>query len=81
LTIAVGTLAVRDYLAGVHSQYHSSTDARGSWSTQGAKDRFGAVLFVEKEGFLPLFEKVGRAPGRGVGAPVLGSVRGVVRLP
>ena len=32
--------------------------AAGGWHTPGAKDRYGAVLFVEKEGFLPLFRAV-----------------------
>ena len=53
----LGTLEVREYLNGQESVY-LPPDRDGGWKTTGAKDRYGAVLFVEKEGFLPLFRKV-----------------------
>ena len=34
------------------------TAGSGWWWTCGPRDRFGAVLFIEKEGFEPLFEQV-----------------------
>ena len=50
----LGTLEVREYLAGGESRY-LLREQHGGWSTCGPDDRFGAVLFVEKEGFMPLF--------------------------
>ena len=57
LVIGLGTLAVRKYLRNVGSP----TLIEGSFAgaeieTSGPAGRFGAVLFIEKEGFLPLFE-------------------------
>jgi hypothetical protein len=52
--VPLGTLEVRDYLRGQSSLY-APGERQGGWHTEGAKDRYGAVLFVEKEGFLPLF--------------------------
>ena len=56
--IALGTLAVRSYLQRVKSHKVSEpsfalTEAR--YPTLGPKHAFGAILFVEKEGFEPLF--------------------------
>ena len=56
-SVRLGTLEVREYLNGQESVY-LPPDRDGGWKTTGAKDRYGAVLFVEKEGFLPLFRKV-----------------------
>ena len=53
----LGTLEVREYLAGGGSRY-LVREQHGGWSTCGPDDRFGAVLFVEKEGFMPLFRAV-----------------------
>ena len=53
----LGTLEVRAYLGSQKSVY-LPPDQAGGWKTTGAEDRYGAVLFVEKEGFLPLFRKV-----------------------
>ena len=55
--VRLGTLEVREYLDGEESVY-LPPDRAGGWKTTGAKDRYGAVLFVEKEGFLPLFRAV-----------------------
>jgi hypothetical protein len=52
--VPLGTLEVREYLGGQKSLYAPS-EREGGWATKGAKDRYGAILFVEKEGFLPLF--------------------------
>jgi len=59
----LGTIDVRRYLTkiGAHtvkdiasSDFDDSCDT--SFPTAGPAHRFGAVLFIEKEGFLPLFE-------------------------
>jgi hypothetical protein len=55
--VPLGTLEVREYLAGGGSRY-LVREQHGGWSTCGPDDRFGAVLFVEKEGFMPLFRAV-----------------------
>src|SRR4051812_20640664 len=57
LQVPLGTLEVRDYLAGGESRYLVQ-ERHGGWATCGPDDRFGAVLFVEKEGFMPLFRAV-----------------------
>jgi hypothetical protein len=56
--VPVGTLPVREYLAGRESCHLPAEQRGGRWHTQGAKDRFGAVLYLEKEGFWPLFRAV-----------------------
>jgi hypothetical protein len=55
--VPLGTLEVRDYVAGGESRY-LVYESHGGWKTCGPDDRFGAVLFVEKEGFMPLFRAV-----------------------
>ncbi len=59
--VALGTLEVRDYL-GKLSKGNSTDDGPASdfndtdrYPTHGPVNRYGAVLFIEKEGFLPLF--------------------------
>jgi hypothetical protein len=61
----LGTLDVRQYLAKIRG--HRVPDAASLFTldakarrfpTCGAENRFSAVLFIEKEGFMPLFEKV-----------------------
>ena len=55
-SFGIGTLEVRNYLAGFHDP--SVIDAAFSQSkveTSGPSGNFGAVLFIEKEGFAPLF--------------------------
>jgi len=59
--VDLGTLAVRKYLAGTGGRTKGGMELP-SWSTtyptSGPGDRFGAVLFIEKEGFMPLLEEV-----------------------
>jgi hypothetical protein len=57
----LGTLDVRQYLGkiGSHAVENLASDdfcADDSFPTCGPAHRFGAVLFIEKEGFLPLFK-------------------------
>jgi hypothetical protein len=59
LEIPLGTLEVRDYLAGNRrSKKKGNEDAvtklGRSFPTHGVANRISAILFVEKEGFLPL---------------------------
>jgi hypothetical protein len=57
--IGIGTLAVRAYFAGnCEPQIHDAKLRQPQVRTSGAAGNFGAVLFVEKEGFMPLFEHV-----------------------
>ena len=58
-SIGLGTLAVRNYLRKTHNTLHEEAAfGSASISTSGPHLRYGAVLFIEKEGFLPLIEKV-----------------------
>ena len=62
--IGLGTLEVRDYVAGIrnHRVNGLALDVReGRYPTRGPKNRFGAILFLEKEGFGPLLEAVNLA--------------------
>jgi hypothetical protein len=63
--VPLGTLDVRAYLRDVQTHttpwpvpapFAGADDTR--FPTCGPRHRFGAILFVEKEGFLPLFERV-----------------------
>lgn len=60
--IALGTLPVRTYLdavfKGAQPDEVNPEELIKLWQTCGPQHRFGAVLFIEKEGFLPLFRKV-----------------------
>jgi hypothetical protein len=57
--IGLGTLAVREYLARLREpQIVDGAFTTAEVSTYGSEGNFGAVLFVEKEGFMPLFERV-----------------------
>ena len=58
-TIGLGTLEVRKYLqkagsAGIDPLSISTPKVK----THGPSSRYGAILFIEKEGFMPLFEHV-----------------------
>lgn len=59
-TIGLGTLAVRQYIQGWHSIMvkPDASQIKAGMSTRGPNNRFNAVLFLEKEGFLPLLKKV-----------------------
>lgn len=65
--VALGTLNVREYLneieakAGGTDPPGASVIDGGRYPTRGPRNRYGAILFVEKEGFMPLFEKVSLA--------------------
>ncbi len=59
--IGLGTLAVREYLQRISE--HTIDDIIPKFGgqlypTMGPKNRYSAILFIEKEGFMPLFEKV-----------------------
>jgi Topoisomerase 6 subunit A/Spo11, Toprim domain len=57
--IGFGTLNVRRYLSGIRRLELEEADFEAaSVKTHGPNGSFGAVLFVEKEGFMPLFERV-----------------------
>lgn len=57
--VGLGTLAVRKYLASLMRDDDLSISVdKLDYPTCGSERRFGAVLFIEKEGFLPLFEAV-----------------------
>ena len=57
--VPLGTLAVRDYLsAAEHGYFNEPWISQGLYPTYGYRNRFGAILFIEKEGFLPLLKKV-----------------------
>jgi hypothetical protein len=59
--IGLGTLEVRNYLAEARSHRVNgfAFDVREKhYPTAGPNDRFGAILYTEKEGFDPLFEEV-----------------------
>ncbi len=59
--VDLGTLAVRSYLGSRKDEAAPMLDlpevTAGLFPTRGPNRRFGAVLFVEKEGFLPLFDR------------------------
>ena len=57
--IGLGTLAVRRYEDQIAEiDFEEPSFKRGNVVTRGPNGCFGAVLFIEKEGFLPLFEAV-----------------------
>jgi hypothetical protein len=58
-SIGLGTLAVRHYLGSIREPtFDEAGFAEARIKTFGPRCRFGAVLFIEKEGFTPLFEHV-----------------------
>ena len=58
-TIGLGTIGVRNYLHDVDEPRIKPTDiAKPKVKTHGPDGRFGAILFIEKEGFMPLFKEV-----------------------
>lgn len=57
--VNLGTLGVRSYLAGIgEAKFQEAAMNRAHVSTRGPDGNFGAVLFIEKEGFQPLFDRV-----------------------
>jgi hypothetical protein len=58
-SIGLGTIAAREYLESVRAPtLEEAGFAAAKVGTRGPEGCFGAVLFIEKEGFLPLFEAV-----------------------
>lgn len=64
-SVQLGTIACRDYLGRVRNHRvdepefgHTGGD---QYPTYGPQHRYGGVLFCEKEGFMPLFERTGLA--------------------
>jgi hypothetical protein len=56
-SIGLGTLGVRDYLGQINvPDFEDAAFEPAKINTFGPDCRFGAVLFIEKEGFLPLLE-------------------------
>lgn len=58
--IGVGTLEVREYLLGMESALDLGIESprlSGRFPTSGPRNRYHAVLYIEKEGFLPLLER------------------------
>src|SRR3954447_1521472 len=56
--VPLGTTEMEDYKAGWGSYFVGGENSAGWWKTVGPRDRYGAVLVIEKEGFRPLFEQV-----------------------
>jgi len=64
-SVPLGTLAVREYLSDTKWRTPGPSGAARqdtrSYPTSGPRHRYGAILFIEKEGFTPLFEAVNLA--------------------
>jgi DNA topoisomerase VI subunit B len=62
--IGIGTLAARGYLdaaktkGGLPALELAMPDFKFRCPTHGPKHRYGAIIFIEKEGFLALFEQI-----------------------
>ena len=60
--IGLGTLNVRDYLRKVRPlKLDAASFSAASVNTYGPDGCYGAMLYVEKEGFMPLFERINLA--------------------
>ncbi len=60
--VNLGTLGVRSYLADIREAKFEQPKLNSACvSTRGPDCSFGAVLFIEKEGFQPLFDRAGLA--------------------
>jgi hypothetical protein len=60
--VNLGTIGVRDFLKEIRpAEFESAKLKSACVNTRGPNGNFGAVLFIEKEGFQPLFERVGLA--------------------
>ena len=58
--VNLGTLGVREYLGGMTEEPTTEIEPPGfsaEFPTHGPKNRFGSILYIEKEGFLPLLEQ------------------------
>jgi hypothetical protein len=59
--VPLGTIEIRNYLQAIasHTVEDPSFDVREEhYPTLGSKHRYGDILFIEKEGFMPLFDAV-----------------------
>ena len=56
--VALGTLPVRKHLLGSAGDDEAAYNPADLYPTHGPQHRYGAILFIEKEGFMPLFQKV-----------------------
>ena len=63
--VAIGTLEVRRYIEDAADEYQLEDPYvlgidkdRNRWPTKGPHDRYQAIMFIEKEGFFPLFKRV-----------------------
>ena len=59
--VPLGTLQVREYLDQVHRHDVGDLDFNvweSRYPTLGPANRYGAIFFIEKEGFMPLFREV-----------------------
>ena len=56
--VALGTLAVRKHLHGSAGTDDAAYNPADLYPTHGPLNRFGGILFIEKEGFMPLLQKV-----------------------
>jgi hypothetical protein len=58
-SFGLGTISVRNYLNSIGGpKWIEPQVTPAGWETRGPNGRFRAVLFIEKEGFLPLFERI-----------------------
>ena len=58
--VNLGTLGVREYLGGMERERGLDIEPptfSAQFPTRGPKNRFGGILYIEKEGFLPLLER------------------------
>ncbi len=60
IRIDLGTLGVREYLTGMKEEPDPEIEPpefSAEFPTHGPKNRFGSILYIEKEGFLPLLQQ------------------------
>ena len=58
--VNLGTLGVREYLIGMEEEPSLGVEPptlSAQFPTHGHKNRFGGILYIEKEGFLPVLEQ------------------------
>ena len=58
--VNLGTLGVREYLSGMKEEAATEIEPpefSAEFPTHGPKNRFGSILYIEKEGFLPLLQQ------------------------
>ena len=56
--VALGTLDVRQHLCGSSESDEATYSPDDLYPTHGPEHRYGAILFLEKEGFMPLLRQV-----------------------